>query len=58
MFLMLRNTFWQMVRIRSGKGVHDDVPESSTCHHGALYPPVPPPSPPTPLVIREQLLAS
>jgi hypothetical protein len=47
-----------MVQTRSGKGVYDDVPESSTCRHGTFRPPVPPPSPPTPLVSLEQLLAS
>jgi hypothetical protein len=47
-----------MVRTLSGKGVYDDVPESSTRRRGAFCPPVPPPSPPTPLVSLEQLLAS
>jgi hypothetical protein len=37
--------------------VYDDVPESSTRHHGAFRPPVPPPSSPAPLVSLEQLLA-
>jgi hypothetical protein len=47
-----------MVRTHSGKGMIDDVPESSTCRHGTSRPPVPPPSPPMPLVSIEQLLAS
>jgi hypothetical protein len=47
-----------MVRTRLGKGVHDDVPESSASRDGALCPPVPPPSPPTPPVSLKQLLAS
>jgi hypothetical protein len=47
-----------MVQTRSGKGVYDDVPESSTRRRGAFCPPVPPPSPPMPLVCLEQLLAS
>jgi hypothetical protein len=49
---------WQMVQTRSGKGMHVDVPESSTCRRGTLRPPVPPPSPPTALVSLNQLLAS
>jgi hypothetical protein len=56
-FLMVRTTLWQMVRTRSGKGVYDDVPESSTRHHGAFHPHVPPPSPLMPPVSFEQLLA-
>jgi hypothetical protein len=48
---------WQMVQTRSGKGVYDDVPEPSTHRCAAFRPPVPPPSPPTPLVSLEQLLA-
>jgi hypothetical protein len=46
-----------MLRTRSGKGDYNEVPESSTHHRGTFYPPVPPPSPPTPLVGLEQLLA-
>jgi hypothetical protein len=45
-----------MVRTRSGKDVYDDVPEFSTHCRGTFHPPVPPPSPPTPLVSFEQLL--
>jgi hypothetical protein len=56
-FLMVRTTLWQMVRTRSGKGVFDDVPESSTRRRGTFGPPVPLPSPPTPPVSLEQLLA-
>jgi hypothetical protein len=37
--------------------MYDDVPESSTHHRGTFRPPVPPPSPPMPLVSLEQLLA-
>jgi hypothetical protein len=47
-----------MVQTHLGKGVIDDVPESSTHRRGAFRPPVPPPSPPIPLVSLEQLLAS
>jgi hypothetical protein len=47
-----------MVRTRSGKGMYDDVPESSTHRRGTFRPHVPPPSPLTPLVSLEQLLAS
>jgi hypothetical protein len=36
----------------------DDVPESLTYRRGAFHPPVHPPSPPTPPVRLEQLLAS
>jgi hypothetical protein len=43
---------------RSGKGVCDDVPESSTHRRGAFQSPVPPLSPLTPPVSLEQLLAS
>jgi hypothetical protein len=46
-----------MVQTRSGKGVYDDVPESSNRHHGTFHLPVPPPSPPAPPVSLEQLLA-
>jgi hypothetical protein len=46
-----------MVRTRLGKGVYDDIPKSSTRHHGTFHPPVPPPSPPAPPVSLEQLLA-
>jgi hypothetical protein len=46
-----------MVRTRSGKGVYDDVPESSTHHRGTFRPPVPPPYPLMPPVCLEQLLA-
>jgi hypothetical protein len=46
-----------MVRTRSGNGVFDDVPESSTRRRGAFRAPVPPPSPPMPPVSLEQLLA-
>jgi hypothetical protein len=46
-----------MVRTRSGKGVFDDVFESSTRRRGVLHPLVPPPSPLTPPVSLEQLLA-
>jgi hypothetical protein len=56
-FLMVRTTLWQMVRTRSGKGVYDDVPESSTRHRGAFHPHVPPPSPLMPPVSLEQQLA-
>jgi hypothetical protein len=56
-FLRVQTTLWQMVRTRSGKGVYDDIPESSTHRRGAFYPAVPPPSPPTPPVSLEQLLA-
>jgi hypothetical protein len=54
---MMQSYLWQMVRTRSGKGMCDDVPESAS-RHGAFRPPVPPPSPPTPLVGLEQLLCS
>jgi hypothetical protein len=37
--------------------VYDDVPESSTRHHGTFHPPVSPPSPPVPPVSLKQLLA-
>jgi hypothetical protein len=37
--------------------MYDDVPESSTRCHGTFSLPVPPPSPPTPPVSLEQLLA-
>jgi hypothetical protein len=47
-----------MVRTLSGKGVYDDVPESSTCHCVISRPPVPPPSPAMSLVSLEQLLVS
>jgi hypothetical protein len=47
-----------MVRTCSRKGVYDDVPESSTRRRGAFNPPMHPPSPLTPLVRHEQLLAS
>jgi hypothetical protein len=56
-FLMVQSTLWNMVRTRSGKGVYDDVPESSNCHRRAFRPSVPPPSLPTPPVGLEQLLA-
>jgi hypothetical protein len=46
-----------MVRTPSGKGVYDDVLESSTRHLGTFHPPVPLPSPSAPLVSLEQLLA-
>jgi hypothetical protein len=46
-----------MVRTRSGKGVNDDVPESSNRHRGTFHPHVPPPSSPAPPVSLEQLLA-
>jgi hypothetical protein len=49
---------WQMMQTRSGKGVYDDVTESSTYHRGAFRPLVPPPSPPMPPVSLKQLLAS
>jgi hypothetical protein len=49
---------WQMVRTRSGKGMIDDVPKSSTRRRGVFRPPVPPPSPLMPPVSLEQLLAS
>jgi hypothetical protein len=57
-FLMVSTTLCQMVRTRSGKGVYDDVPESSTHRRGTFRPHVPPPSPLTPPVSLEQLLAS
>jgi hypothetical protein len=41
----------------SGKGVYDDVPESSNHRHGAFRPSVPPPSPPVPPVDLKQPLA-
>jgi hypothetical protein len=47
-----------MVQTRSGKGEYDEVLESSNSHCGAFRPPVHPPSPPTPPVSLEQLLAS
>jgi hypothetical protein len=47
-----------MVVTRSGKGKYDKVPESSNNCRGAFYPPVPPPSPPIPVVSPETLLAS
>jgi hypothetical protein len=47
-----------MVRTRSGKGVYDDVPKSSTRRRRAFRPPVPPPSPLIPPVSLKQLLAS
>jgi hypothetical protein len=47
-----------MVRTHSGKGEYDEVPGSSNSHREAFRPPVPPPSPPTPAVSLEQLLAS
>jgi hypothetical protein len=50
------NYLVQMVQTRSGKGVYNDVPESSTCHRGTFHPPVPPPSQPVPPVSLEQLL--
>jgi hypothetical protein len=46
-----------MVRTHLGTSVYDDVPESSTCRRGEFRPPVPPPSPLTPLASLEQLLA-
>jgi hypothetical protein len=46
-----------MVRTHSGKGVFDDVLESSTRRRGAFRPPVPSPSPLMPPVSLEQLLA-
>jgi hypothetical protein len=46
-----------MVRTHSSKGMFDDFPESSTCHRGTFRSPVPPPSPLTPPVSLEQLLA-
>jgi hypothetical protein len=55
---MVWTTLWQMVRTRSGKGVYDDVPKSSTRHCGAFRLPVPPPNPLTPPVSLHQLLAS
>jgi hypothetical protein len=45
-----------MVRTRLGKSVYDDVPESSTRHRGTFHPPVPPPSPPAQVSLK-QLLA-
>jgi hypothetical protein len=48
---------WQMLQTRSGKGMYDDVPESSTRHRGTFHPPVPPSSPPAHPVSLEQLLA-
>jgi hypothetical protein len=56
-FLMVCTTLWQMVQTRSGKGVYDDGPESSTLHRRTFHSPVPPPSPPAPPVSLEQLLA-
>jgi hypothetical protein len=55
-FLMVWTTLWQMVRTHSGKGVYDDVLESSTHHHGTIRSLVSPPSPPMPPVSLEQLL--
>jgi hypothetical protein len=46
-----------MTRTRSGKGVYDDVLESSTRHRGTFHSHVPPPSPSTPPVSLKQLLA-
>jgi hypothetical protein len=46
-----------MVQTRSGKGMYDDVPESSTHHRGTFHSPVPPPSPLVPPVSLKQLLA-
>jgi hypothetical protein len=46
-----------MVRTRLGKDVYDDVPKFSTHRRGTFHPPIPPSSPPTPLVSLEQLLA-
>jgi hypothetical protein len=46
-----------MVRTRSGKGVYDDVPKSSTHHRGTFHPTVPLPSPSVQPVSLEQLLA-
>jgi hypothetical protein len=48
---------WFCHRTRSGKGVYDDAPESSTRHCGAFHPPVPPLSPLTPPVSLKHLLA-
>jgi hypothetical protein len=56
-YLMIQRSLWQMARTRSGKGVYDDVLESSTHRRGAFHPPVPPPTPPMPPVSLEQLLA-
>jgi hypothetical protein len=53
-FLMVRYTLWPMVRTHSGKGVYDDVPESSNRRCRVLRPPVPPSAPPVGL---DQLLA-
>jgi hypothetical protein len=39
------------------QGKYDDVPESSTHRRGTFHPPVPPPSPLTPPVSIERLLA-
>jgi hypothetical protein len=55
-FLMVWTTLWQMVRTHSGKGVYDDVLESSTHHCGTIRSPVSPPSPPMRPVSLEQLL--
>jgi hypothetical protein len=46
-----------MVQTRSGKGVYDNVPESSTHCRGVFCPHVPPPSPSMPPASLEQLLA-
>jgi hypothetical protein len=46
-----------MVQTHSGKGVYDDVPESSTYHRGIFHAPVALPSPPTSPGSLEQLLA-
>jgi hypothetical protein len=46
-----------MVRTRSGKGEYDEVSESSNRRREAFRPPEPPPSPLTPPISLEQLLA-
>jgi hypothetical protein len=56
-FLMVWDTLWQKVQTHSSKGMYDDVPESSTRRRGTFSLPAPPPSPLTPPVSLEQLLA-